>query len=112
MFKRDIKKMSKPEANLVSYKISVKAEDLQKALDPSVWPLRVKVREFIHYARRNPRQQKDQQQQGEGPGQDRHDQGQGRGAQHTGGHRQQGELAVATNRYALPGEGVPGGPQV
>ena len=114
---RDIQKKSKPEANLVSYKISVKAEDLQKALDPSVWPLRVKVREFIHYARRNPRQQRDQQgqqqQQGEGPGhQNRHDQGQGRGAQHTGSHRQQGELAVATNRYALPGEGVPGGPQV
>ena len=44
---KDVQKKSKPEANLVSYKISVKAEDLQLALNPSVSPLRVKVREFI-----------------------------------------------------------------
>ena len=29
--------------------ISVPVEDLKKALDPTVWPLRVCVREFIHY---------------------------------------------------------------
>ena len=45
---KDIIKKSKPEAALNSFKISVKAEDLHIALDPSVWPLRVKVREFIH----------------------------------------------------------------
>ena len=28
------------------------AADLSKALDPAIWPLRVKVREFIHYARK------------------------------------------------------------
>jgi hypothetical protein len=53
----DILKKSKDEAQLCSYKISVPAVDLQRALDPSIWPLRVRVREFIHYARRNPRQQ-------------------------------------------------------
>ena len=31
----------------------MKAEDLSKSLDPSVWPLRVEVREFIRYSRRN-----------------------------------------------------------
>lgn len=111
---KDVQKKSKPEANLVSYKISVKAEDLQRALDPAVWPLRVKVREFIYYARKNPRQQRGQQgqhtqQAGEGH-QVRLDHGQGREGQHGGGYRQQGELSVATNRFALPGEGVPGGP--
>ena len=29
--------------------------DLSKALEPSIWPLRVKVREFIHY-RKKPKQ--------------------------------------------------------
>ena len=42
--------MSKPEANLCSYRISVLNTDLQKALNPSIWPLRVRVREFIHYS--------------------------------------------------------------
>ena len=46
--------MSKGNPSVVSYRISVKAEDLSKALDPSVWPLRVKVREFIHYKKRPP----------------------------------------------------------
>ena len=46
------------------YKISVKAEDLQRALDPSIWPLRVKVREYIYYSRRTPRNQE----QGHGQG--------------------------------------------
>ena len=57
---KDIVKKSKPEAFLVSYKISVQAADLSRALDPSIWPLRVKVREFIHYARRNQNRQVDQ----------------------------------------------------
>ena len=50
----DIIKKSKEEAYLCSYKISVPAADLAKALDPAIWPLRVKVREFIHYARKRP----------------------------------------------------------
>ena len=48
----DIQLMSKGNPTVVSYRISVKAEDLSKALDPTVWPLRVKVREFIYYKRR------------------------------------------------------------
>ncbi len=41
--------MSKPHetSNLISFKISVPAEDLEKALDLTVWPLQVSVREFI-----------------------------------------------------------------
>ena len=48
----DIVKKSRDEAFLKSYKISVKAEDLLKALDPAIWPMRVKVREFVHYSNR------------------------------------------------------------
>ena len=50
----DIVQMSKPNetTNVISFKISVPAEDLEKALDPTVWPLRVRVREFIHYRKR------------------------------------------------------------
>ena len=58
---KDVKKKSKAEAFLSSYKISVRAEHLQTALDPSVWPLRVKVREYIYYSKKNPRQENNQQ---------------------------------------------------
>ena len=53
----DVMKKSNKDAYLCSYKIGVPANDLQKALDPAIWPLRVKVREFIHYAKKTPRQQ-------------------------------------------------------
>ena len=52
----DVVKKSKAEANLCSYKISVPATSLEKALDPTIWPLRVRVREFIHYSNK-PKQQ-------------------------------------------------------
>ena len=29
------------------------AADLSKALDPAIWPLRVKVREYIYYSNKN-----------------------------------------------------------
>ena len=48
----DIEKKSNPEAKLCSYRISVPATLLEKALEPSIWPLRVKVREYIHYSNR------------------------------------------------------------
>ena len=48
----DIEKKSNAEAKLCSYRISVPAPLLEKALDPGIWPLRVKVREFIHYSNR------------------------------------------------------------
>ena len=41
--------MSKGTPAVVSYKISVKAEDQEKAQKPTVWPLRVKMHEFILY---------------------------------------------------------------
>ena len=47
---------SKGTPAVVSFKISVKAEDLDKTLNPNVWPMRVKVREFIHYKYRYKRQ--------------------------------------------------------
>ena len=50
---KDIEKKSKDGAPLNSYKISVPAAQLQQALDPSIWPLRVKVREWIYYSNRN-----------------------------------------------------------
>ena len=115
---KDVQKKSKPEAYLVSYKISVKAEDLQVALNPSVWPLRVKVREFIHYSKRPPRQPRDQQQgrlgqqyqQGDQQDQPhRQDLGQGGAVQQGGGRREQGGLPVTTNnRFAVLDEGSPG----
>ena len=52
----DIEKKSKDEAYLCSYRISVPATDLDKALDPAIWPLRVKVRDFVHYAKRAPKE--------------------------------------------------------
>ena len=45
-------KKSKEGAALLSFKISVRAEDLSKALDPSIWPLRVKVKEYIYYPKK------------------------------------------------------------
>ena len=49
---KDILRKSKDGAALLSFKISVKAEDLQKALDPTVWPMRVKVREYVYYPKK------------------------------------------------------------
>ena len=49
---KDVMKKSREGAALLSFKVSVRAEDLQKALDPAVWPLRVKVREYIYYPRK------------------------------------------------------------
>ena len=104
---KDVQKKSKSEAYLSSYKISVKAEDLQVALNPSVWPLRVKVREFIHYSSKLPRQPRDQQ-QGSQDQSLRQDVGQGGAVHQGGGRREQGGLPVTTNKFAVLGEGDPG----
>ena len=48
----DIERKSKEGAPLNSYRISVPAADLQKALNPSIWPMRVKVREYIYYPKK------------------------------------------------------------
>ena len=49
---KDIECKSKDNAPLKSYHISVPAADLQKALNPSIWPMRVKVREYIYYPKK------------------------------------------------------------
>ena len=58
---RDILKKSKDDATLNSYKISIPAADFQKALNPEIWPLRVRVREYF-YNSKKPKQQNQQQQ--------------------------------------------------
>ena len=117
---QDIMQKSKDEAFLKSYKISVKAEDLQKSLDPSVWPLRVKVREFIHYSRKSTAnhlrntggasggQVAGQGQQGAHT--DAHGQAQQRDVAQGGELRGHNSHFLAPNKFAMPGDGVPGGP--
>ena len=61
----DIEKKSKQEAFLVSYRIRVKAEDLQKALNPAIWPMRVKVREYIYYSSKGQSKRKNEDQNGQ-----------------------------------------------
>lgn len=114
--------MSKAEANLKSFKISVRAEDLQKALDPAIWPMRVKVREFIHYRRNigaenqggqfrhRGQQRQEQPLQGHGDVASR-DSGH-HGQVNNSGQEQhsQGYVSLAPNPYAMPDDNVPGGP--
>ena len=48
----DIELKSRDNTHVSSYRISVPAEDLSKAMDPTLWPLRVKVREYIYYKKK------------------------------------------------------------
>ena len=48
----DIELKSRDNTHVSSYRISVPAEDLVKAIDPTLWPLRVKVREYIYYKKK------------------------------------------------------------
>ena len=136
---KDITNKSREDAHLQCYKISIKAEDLSKALDPAVWPMRVKVREFIHYSKKNARANANSgsNQSGTGSG-DRHWAGNGNGGgppagpgAHVGGVGHPGPAAshgahvgvvgqpgyeeqafLAPNRYALHDDNVPGGPRI
>ena len=98
----------------------MKVEDLPKALDPSVWPMRVKVREFIHYSRKSTGQQngaaRKQEQGGRTGAPDQHsghvpDDQSNEGVGHVGNQGERGELPglLAPNKYALPEDNVPGG---
>ena len=49
---KDVEKKSKENAPRNSYRVSIPAPDLQKALDPGIWPMRVKVREYIYYPKK------------------------------------------------------------
>ena len=107
---KDIEKKSKPEAFLCSYKISVKAEQLLIALDPTVWPLRVKVKEYIYYSKKNTRQGRDEGQTGyagqPGVGHAGHTQhgveAAEQQAHHGGPQTELGGLALVQNRYNSP----------
>ena len=57
--KENIVEKTREGSNVKSFKISVKAEYLEKALRPETWPLRVKVREWVYYPRRREQQQKE-----------------------------------------------------
>ena len=65
---KDVQLKSKETANFRSFKVSVPAEDLEKALDPNIWPLRVKVREWVYYSNRNKNRDKDQSNNGSSNG--------------------------------------------
>ena len=93
---KDILKKSKDGSSLNSYKISVKAEDLQRALDPAIWPMRVKVREYIYYAR------KPQQQGGQGQA---HNQGGQGHVHHQGDQPGQGGRSEAQGQWSYDGYG-------
>ena len=84
---KDIEKKSRDEAFLVSYKINIPADKLLKALDPEIWPLRVKVREFIYY-KRKPQGRAQQGLAQQGPG------GQGNVVRDQGRHHEQQSQAV------------------
>ena len=124
---KDIKKMSKDDASLNSYKIGVPASDLQKALNPEIWPRRVKVREYIYYSKK-PKQSDQQQGQGgqakqQGQGGQAHQHGQGgRAQQHGQGEQAQQQFSsqlqqqlfsqlqqmqVGQQQAGVDGEGVP-----
>ena len=101
---KDVEKKSKEEAYLVSYRIRLKAEDLQKALDPGIWPMRVKVREYIYYSK-NPRQQRPGG-RGEGQGHPhggnaQHNHGGGGGQTGVVGERGQLPAISAINQYSV-----------
>ena len=102
----DVFKKSNKDAYLCSYKISVPAADLAKALDPSIWPLRVKVREFIHYARRKP--QNDgasggQAPAGQGQAGSRPPHAQGQGGAHAAQGPQAAQAAAQGSHLQVPG---------
>ena len=99
----------------LSFKVTIKAEDFEKAKNPAIWPYRVVVRKFVHFRRRAADEfASDQQQvrgvkqlgQGAGQGQAHHQQGEHPG-QHTGQQQQQQDTPVF-NRFNVPGfsEGV------
>ena len=89
---KDIVKKSKDEAYLVSYKINIPGDDLAKALNPDIWPIGVRVREFIHYKRKPGRAQQDGLQQEHG----------GHGHQQVGREQYQVQQNLASHQYGRP----------
>ena len=54
--KEDIEEKTREGSNVKSFKIAIKAEFLEKALKPEMWPLRAKVREWVYFPRRRDQQ--------------------------------------------------------
>ena len=54
--KEDIQEKTRENSSVKSFKISVKAEYLEKALKPETWPMRVKVREWVYFPKRREQQ--------------------------------------------------------
>ena len=96
---KDVVKKSKPEAGLNSFKISVKAQDLQKALDPAIWPMRVKVREYIYFKKKP--DQFNRGTAGHSAGND------GGGPQHLPGTGGRDQVVATHNRFEVLGRGGP-----
>ena len=50
--KDDIVEKTRERSSVKSFKLSIRAEFLEKALKPETWPLRVKVREWVYFPRK------------------------------------------------------------
>ena len=46
-------KVSHDDARTKSFRVKVKSEDYEKAMDSETWPSRVRVRPFKHFRKRN-----------------------------------------------------------
>ena len=66
----------------------------------------MKVREFIHYSRKNPREKKNTENKAQAPTAPA-----GEPLERDLGERDQLPGFLATNKFALPEDNVPGGPQ-
>ena len=90
----------------LSFKVTIKAEDIEKASDASNWPFRVVVRKFVTFRRREvdefaPSSQRVAGVQPLGHTQGpQHQQGQ---QQQVGGNLSGGEGAQVNNRFDVPG---------
>ena len=61
----DVELKSKPEARMCSYRISIPMNCLQKALDPCIWPMGVKVREYVFFGKKRNQEDRQGRQEGE-----------------------------------------------
>ena len=102
------------EARSLSFKVTIKAEDFEKANNPAIWPYRVVVRKFVNFRRKetdefapNQQQVRGVRQLGQGAGgqgQAQHHQGAAGQdqAQHQRDHQQQ-HVTPVFNRFNVPG---------
>ena len=90
------------QCRTLSFKVTIKAEDFERAKNPAIWPYRVVVRKFVHFRRKVADEFASEQQQVRGVRQ--LDQGAGRGpAQHHQEQQQQQNATPVFNRFIVPG---------